>query len=391
MGKISDRLWKKAGEKCIPLTGAFELLPVCNLNCRMCYVRKSMAEVNKLGGLLSAEQWLNYAQKAREEGLLYPLLTGGEPFVRKDLPEILSGMQDMGLQVSINTNGTLIGESMAKWLGQHRPTRMNITLYGASEESYETLCGNGDAFGQVRRAVGLLKQYQVPVKFNASITPENVNELEKIISYAKSVDAPIQVATYMFPPFRRDENMIGQNHRLLPEEAALTRVKADWLQGDSHWFLGQAERFRHFVPLTDEMFTEQALGKSCKMTCRAGRCSFWIDWQGNIGNCGMYSTVKFSLKEYPFAEAWKKVVEETNQVRYSPVCTNCPNFRLCHACIAMVHNECGDINGRPDYLCRMNQAAAHYYQEYAKLLPKEKCSEQSVPVPAAPDCGIEEF
>lgn len=365
MDKISDRLWKKAGTMHIPLTGAFELLPVCNLHCKMCYVRKSMAEVNAAGGLIPAEQWLDWASQARDAGMLYPLLTGGEPFLRQDFQEILAGFLEMGLQTSINSNGTLIDEPMAKWLGQHRPTRINITLYGASEDSYQNLCGDGSAFARVRRAVEWLKQYGVPVKFNTSITPENVDDLEGIIAYAHSVESPIQVATYMFPPIRRDPGMIGQNHRLSPKEAALARVKADFLQGDPKWFLGQAERYRHFVEPTDEMLAELVAGEPQEMHCRAGRCSFWIDWQGNIGNCGMYPSVKSPLKGRNFAEAWKQVVEETNQVRYSPICTNCPNHNLCHACIAMVYNECGDLNGRPEYLCQMNAASAKYYAEYA--------------------------
>lgn len=149
---------------------------------------------------MTTEEVLSYADQARDGGLLFPLLTGGEPFLRQDFCEIFAGMQQMGLQISINSNGTLIDDEVARWLGVNKPTRMNITLYGASEESYQALCGDGDAYNRVRRAVERLKHYGVPVKFNASITPENINELEGIIGYAHSVDSPIQVATYMFPP-----------------------------------------------------------------------------------------------------------------------------------------------------------------------------------------------
>lgn len=365
-------LWRKAGEMRLPLTGAFELLPVCNLHCKMCYVRKSMKEVKAMGGLLPTEQWLEFAKQAKDEGMLYPLLTGGEPLLRQDFQEIMAKMQEMGLQVSINSNGTLIDEKLARWMEKHCPTKINITLYGASEESYQNLCGDGDAFCRVHRAVEYLKQYHIPVKFNTSITPENVNDLDTIMAYAQSVDIPIQVATYMFPPVRRNADMVGKNHRLPPEEAALARVKADMLQNDSEWFCMQVARWSKFVPLTNNILQGNAENRNCKMTCRAGRCSFWLDWQGNLGNCGMYSSTKVPVKGRTFAEAWKQVVEETEQVRYSPVCTNCPNFRLCHACIAMVYNECGDIDGRPEYLCRMNQASAHYYQEYAQLLLKDQ-------------------
>lgn len=368
MGKISDELWNKAGEQRIPLSGAFELLPVCNLNCKMCYVRKSMEEVNSIGGLLPAEFWLDCARQACDLGLLFPLLTGGEPFLREDFQEIMSGMQHMGMQVSINSNGTMIDEAMAMWLHKHTPTRINITLYGSSEESYEKLCGNGDAYGRVRRSVELLKKYKVPIKFNTSITPQNINDMEEMIAYAKSVDSPIQVATYMFPPVRRDAHMIGNNDRLSPEEAGYARVKADWLQAEPEWFRGQAERFSRFVPVTKEMLENEKATQPKEMSCRAGRSSFWLDWQGNVGNCGMYLSSNVSLKEMDFASAWKKVVEETNEIRYSPVCTNCPNARLCHTCIAMIHNETGSVNGHPEYMCKMNAAAAKYYKEFADSL-----------------------
>lgn len=368
MGKVKDRLWKKAGEQRVPLTGAFELLPVCNLQCKMCYVRKSMEEVNAEGGLMPANFWLDNAKQAKELGLLYPLLTGGEPFIRQDIQEIMSGMLEMGLQISINSNGTCISESMATWLGNHRPVRINVTLYGSSEETYERLCGNGNAYANLRRSVELLKKNNVPVKFNTSITPDNINDLEDMMTYAKSVDSPIQVATYMFPPVRRDHSMIGYNDRLSPEEAGYAKVKADWLQSEPEWFDAQVKRFSHFVPVNKEMLEKQGTAPQQEMWCRAGRCSFWIDWQGNIGNCGMYLSFKTSLKDMDFASAWKQVVKETDEIRYSSACANCPNQRLCHTCIAMIHNESGSVDGYPEYMCKMNEAAAKYYKEFAEKM-----------------------
>lgn len=372
MTKITDRLWKKAADNKIPLTGAFELLPACNLKCKMCYVRLDMKEVQRRGGLLPAEMWIDYAKQAKQEGLLFPLLTGGEPFLRQDFQDIYSGIYELGMQVSINSNGTLISEEIARWLGAHAPTRINITLYGSSEETYEKLCGNGDAYRRVRNAVEWLKKYEVPVKFNTSITPENIGDMEDMMAYARSVNSPIQVAAYMFPPVRKDAQMIGQNHRLSPKEAALARVKADYLQQDAGWFAGQAERFSRFVPVTDEMLKMQGESPSRGMSCRAGNSSFWLDWQGNLGNCGMYTTYNISLKENSFRDAWKKVTEETAKIRFSPFCTNCPNFHICHSCVAMVYNECGDVNGRPEYLCEMNQASAEYYKEFAQKITNKR-------------------
>lgn len=365
MKTIQDRIYEKASYAHIPIMCSFELLPLCNLSCKMCYVRKSMDYVRAHGGLKDAEWWLSLAKDAADHGLLYPLLTGGEPFLHPEFAKIFTGMLELGLQVSINANGTLIDRKWAEFLNEHRPTRINLTLYGASEESYRRLCGDGSAFHKVRHAVELLKEYDIPLKFNASITPDNVADLPAMIAYAKEVNSPIQVATYMFPPLRRDSTLVGQNSRLSPEDAALARVTADYLMNEPEWFVAQAARFREFMPLDQtpwEMGTAQEEG----MRCRAGLCSLWVDWQGNFSNCGMYPSATTSPKGSTFQESWQRIVKDTADVRYNAACFTCPNRPLCHTCIAMIYNECGSHSGRPEYMCRMNEALSRYYDQFVR-------------------------
>ena len=374
---IRDRLWEKAGQEGIPLVAAFELLPVCNFACKMCYVRKSMSEVQALGGLKDADWWLDNMQQAAELGMLFPLLTGGEPLLYPDFRKVYEGLMDMGMQVSINSNGSLIDREWAQWFGKRPPVRINLTLYGGSEETYEALCGNGAALGKVRNAVQYLTEAGLPVKFNCSVTPQNVQDLDKMVAFAKSVESPIQIATYMFPPVRRENgSMYGQNDRLSPEEAGKARAYADYLQAEPAWLLGLARRFRQFVPL-EQLDFENIERRELQMRCRAGHCSLWIDWQGNVTNCGMYGSVEFPLKNQSVADAWTELRERTHAIRYTPVCSGCPNLPLCHSCIAMVQNECGNTDGRPEYLCRMNASAAKYYQQYAEICRRELKSSET--------------
>ena len=99
-----------------PLVSAFEISPICNFRCRMCYVRRTPEQVRKRGGLLPAEWWLETARQARAEGLLYPLLTGGEPFLYPGIQKLLSELSRMGMLVTMNTNGSLIDEAVIEWL-----------------------------------------------------------------------------------------------------------------------------------------------------------------------------------------------------------------------------------------------------------------------------------
>ena len=107
---ITEYLHRKASASRIPLSGTFELTPVCNMNCRMCYVRMSHQQQQAIRPLRSAAEWLSLAEEAKKHGLLYLLLTGGEPFLHPEFRQILTGLQKMGFVISINSNGTLIDE-----------------------------------------------------------------------------------------------------------------------------------------------------------------------------------------------------------------------------------------------------------------------------------------
>ena len=102
---VKDYLFRKASQNRIPLGGTFELSPVCNFSCRMCYVRKTRKELDKEGKKeRTAEEWIELGRKCRDAGMLYLLLTGGEPFLYPDFNYLYEILQDMGLVLSINTN-----------------------------------------------------------------------------------------------------------------------------------------------------------------------------------------------------------------------------------------------------------------------------------------------
>lgn len=99
---MSSYLHQKGIERGLAVSGAFEITSRCNFNCSMCYVH------NETQDALSAEQWLNLGSQARDAGLLFLLITGGEPLLREDFEKIYLGLQKLGFMISINTNGSLI-------------------------------------------------------------------------------------------------------------------------------------------------------------------------------------------------------------------------------------------------------------------------------------------
>lgn len=364
--KINDMLKKKALQNNIPLISAFELSPVCNFSCSMCYVRKTLGEVKQCGGLLPADWWIEMARQGKNEGLLYPLLTGGEPFLYTEIERVITELSKMGMLVTVNTNASLITEKEIEWLLENPPLRLNITLYGASDESYGKLCGDRKGFTKVKKAVELLMKNNINFRFNSSIVPQNQHELKAIIDYGKSVDHGVRVATYMFPPTRRLEDCFGQNDRMTAEEAGKNKVLTDYYQLSEESFERMARYHSGFIPLKDIDFDSFELGGGESMQCMAGRTSYWIDWQGNLSACGMLGEPKVSLKEKNFAEAWKQVVKMTQETKGRSVCLACPNRMYCHTCIATVHAETGDLHSRPKYFCEMMEATSTAYRDMLK-------------------------
>ena len=351
---LSDSLYTKAARRRIPLSGTFELSPLCNFACRMCYVRKTPAEVRSHDRpMLGFDDWLRIAREGRVQGLLFLLLTGGEPFLWPRFWELYGALVDMGMLVAINTNGSLIDEGALEKLKQRPPRRVNITLYGGSDGTYERLCGVKGVFGRVDRAIRSLKAAGIPVKLNCSLTPQNASDLEAIVNYAKELELQLDLAHYMFPPIRRDPDAIGVNERFTPEETARSRVRGIELQLGQEAcraFLDRVKLGRAEPPGLEEGCYDPVDGR---VRCRAGSASFWVTWDGYVTACGMMPEPRVDLGSRNFADVWRELTEATAAVRLSGVCERCENRLLCHPCAAMAAAETGRTEGVPQYLCHV--------------------------------------
>ncbi len=107
----------------------------------MCYVCRAPADETMRGSELSAAQWLELARTAVDHGMLFLLLTGGEVFLRPDFFDIYTPLTRMGFILTLFTNGTLVTDSVATRLAEAPPSRTEITLYGATAETYEAITG----------------------------------------------------------------------------------------------------------------------------------------------------------------------------------------------------------------------------------------------------------
>ena len=346
---LTDFLYGRASKERIPLSGTFELTPLCNMDCKMCYIRVSRDQQEAMGPLRGAADWIALGKSCAEAGLLYLLITGGEPLTHPEFPQILRGLSSLGLMLSINTNGTLLTPETVSLLRECGVTRANVSLYGMNGETYENLCGNGKCFEQVLKGIDLLLSAGIGVKLSFSVTPQNKDQLPSVVDFARKQELPLQVASYLFPPLRRDGDACGKGNRLSPEEAAYYAAYSDLLLLGKDRFLNfDAESFA--PPADDGCFTPDSV------RCRAGKCSFWVTWQGILTPCGMFPAEGENLFEVPFLPAWNRLVERVDAIRLPAKCAACSIRSVCRACAATVLTESGDFSKVPAYRCEMMQA-----------------------------------
>lgn len=352
------KLMQIAWDQKLPINGSLELLPLCNLNCDMCYVRLTPEEMRQKGHIRSAEEWLRLAEEMKDAGVMFLLLTGGEPLLHPEFKEIYLGLRKLGMVVTINSNGTLINEDLADFFAEFPPRRINITLYGTSNVTYEKLCHASNGYDQTMRGITLLKEKGIDIRLGCSITSYNKGDLEAFFETAKKMDLFAIADSYMVSASRERSKNFDYDSRCNPEDAAKYRILA-WKN-----ILGE-ENYISFIERkifeVEHIVAEQGEGT---VGCYAGNCSFAVSWLGDMHPCVTMTRPSANVFDMGFMDAWRFIVAETDTIRTCSECNACKYRVICHSCAGNALVETGKYNGRPDYLCR-------YSKEVYRLLKEE--------------------
>lgn len=354
-------LFQRAEANHIPIYGVLELLPLCNLRCDMCYIRMDRKDMESKGRLCSLNEWLSLAEEMKKAGTLFLLLTGGEPLLYPDFKELYTELQKMGMILTLNTNGTLINKGWADFFATQKPRRINITLYGASNETYESLCHVPNGFDHALNGIRLLKERGIDVKINGSLAKTNLDDRMKIIEIGEHLDIPVRIDTYMYPSIRERSCSYNFQSRLDPETAAKARINV------LHREMGEEifTQYAHETIAKIQMAEQTPPTDGC-MTCRAGKSSFVINWQGHMRPCVVLNEPDIPVLETGFQEAWNQTITETKKIRVSKECTKCKYRYVCNNCPASAIAECGSYDAVPDYICRYTKTTVSCIQDYLK-------------------------
>ncbi|MFC1853250.1 radical SAM protein [candidate division CSSED10-310 bacterium] len=342
---LSDiEYFKNFQTKCIqehiPLYGSVDLTQRCNLNCVHCYHGKQNRPLPEHDRELTTRQWQLILDEICEAGCLFLLITGGEPLLRDDFAAIYKHARNNGLIINVFSNGSSMTDDIVTLFNDFPPQAVEITLYGATARTYESITQVKNSFDRCMEGIHKLLSTDIRLRLKSVHLTLNDHELYEVAEFAARNGVPFRTDAAIFPCFNGDQSPL--QYRVSPELAIDKELSfiPKWLQF-------QVSRFQKGdIPVTDKLYA-----------CGAGLASFHIDAYGNLQACLMAQDIQYNLLSGNFVTGWNEVIPSIRKLKVLPgcACNGCQKKVLCGYCPPFLQLENPGSNKHSNYLCSLAQ------------------------------------
>ncbi len=158
----------------------------CNLSCRHCWISPVQGDAPGPSLHMSPEVARSAVEQAVPLGLASVKLTGGEPLLNPAFGEIVHMVAEHGIQLVVETNGTLLTESTADLLAGCGVLRsISVSVDGATAETHEALRGVPGCFGRAMEGIGRLVGRGIRPQLICTLHKGNAGEVTDVIDMAE--------------------------------------------------------------------------------------------------------------------------------------------------------------------------------------------------------------
>jgi radical SAM protein with 4Fe4S-binding SPASM domain len=326
-----------------PMEVSIELTHRCPLECQHCYNNLPMADKSARNRELSLEEYKRLLDQIAESGCFWILFTGGEIFARADFLDIYAYAKSKGFLITLFTNGTMMTDRIANFLAEYRPFAIEITLYGATRETYDALTQIPGSYDRCMRGIRMLLDRKLPLKLKTvptTINRHEVYEMQRMAEQDFGVD-------FKFDPLVNPRTDCSQSPiavRLTPEDAVAL---------DFH----EPRRRADYQKLIDRDLAAPANSFSSEdmYTCGGGLTSCAIDPYGQISICVLSHQESYDWRSGDFRTGWDDFlgrVRGKKRTRQSK-CDSCRIHSLCGMCAANGELEKGHAESPVEFLCEV--------------------------------------
>jgi len=358
--EFSRDLHNKVNALQVPVNGTIEVTDRCPLDCVHCYNNLPMDDRAARTREMTTADLKRVLDDLADLGCVWLLLTGGEIFARHDFLEIYTHAKSRGFLITLFTNGTLVTERIADYLVEYPPFSVEITLYGATKETYEALTGIPGSYEKCFRGIKLLLDRKIPLKLKSVAVSINVHELGMMEEIADNLGLEFKFDAMMNPRIDCSQSPLAV--RLSPAEIVMLD-----LQDPSR----VADYRRVAKDMVAPLPNEGELG--LVYSCGGGVNSFAIDPYGNMSICVLSHFDEYNVRDGSVREGWEKFLRGVRAKKATKItkCTRCALRSFCGSCPATAELEALDPEAPVDFLCRVAHLRADVFE---------------IPVPEHGDC-----
>lgn len=320
---------------------SIEVTHRCPLECQHCYNNLPMNDRHARKQELSFEEHVRLLDELVDLGCLWLLYTGGEIFAHRDFLDIYTEAKKRGFLITLFTNGTMITPRIADHLAEYRPFNIEITLYGASKETYETLTGIPGSFNRCMKGIELLLERGLPLKLKTVPTTINYHEVYEMKRFAEQ-NLGVE---FKFDPLVNPRTDCSQSPlavRLTPEQAVALEFR-------------DPVRRAEYARMAEGELATAHRRSTRRYTCGGGHNGCAVDPTGQMTICVLSHREGYNLRSGSFTEGWNTRladIRETKNTRET-ICTNCRITSLCSMCAANGELEGGDAEKPVEFLCQV--------------------------------------
>jgi radical SAM protein with 4Fe4S-binding SPASM domain len=286
-------------------------------------------------------------------GAVWCLVSGGEPLLRSDFAAIYMALKRQGLLVSVFTNACLVTAEHVDLFRRYPPRDIEVSVYGATRETYERVTRRPGSFDAFTRGLDLLLESGVKVRLKAMALRANVHELPAMSAFCRARTKDY----YRFDPLLhlRFDGDAARNAEIRAERLSPAEIVAVER--------GDEERFGALQRGCDKLIGPDHDGAGCDhlFHCGAGNGSFNVGYDGTFRLCSSlwHPDATYDLRNGTLAEAWDDVLRvrdlRSRNPEFLEKCRRCGIINLCLWCPAHAALETGHMHEWIEYFC----AVAH--------------------------------
>lgn len=315
-----------------PVSASLDLTSRCNLKCLHCFLRYE--GVNRQDK--TTREVIQVLDILRDFGVLFLVLTGGDPFVRPDFKPLYLAAKRNGFFLTLFSNGTLLDENLMDFLADQPPRRIELTAYGHTEATYEAVTGIPGSFRKFRNTVEGLLRRGLLLRLKSMALRTNAHELEAIREWALALGCDFRYDAIVHPCL--DGNAAPLNERLDPSTIAQFR-RRDRERGTDSPRNGPHSP----TPPRKHLFE-----------CGAGLLTAHVDAQHKAHPCMSWRYDPFDMTGRPTLAEWQTHITSL-RMRPAPggACDSCADREQCQSCAAYSVLEAKTPSGVPPFFCRL--------------------------------------